>query len=110
MHVEISFEAKANPPLYFSKQGTNHLVSWKVSTFYVQHLSEVAAAGYSIYWTFHSPSRLWGKLRGDPGGHWLAILGDLSLTAADSSALDRQPRLAATAHGAPPKKTGPAGV
>lgn len=76
----------------------------------MQYLSEVAAAGYRIYWTFRSLPRLWGKLRGDPGGLWIAILGDLSLTAADSSALDRQPRRAATAHRAPPKKTGPAGV
>lgn len=27
MHVEMSFEGKASPPLYFYKQGTNHLVS-----------------------------------------------------------------------------------
>lgn len=110
MHVEMSFEGKASPPLYFYKQGTNHLVSWTVSTFfffYVQCLSEVAAVGFRIYWTFHSPPVSQGS--------FVEILGDSdlpssSLMAVDSSTLDRQPRRAATAHGAPPKKTGPAGV
>lgn len=71
---EIFFEAEANPPLSFSKQGTNHVVPWMLSTFYVQHLSEVAAVGWKIYWTFHSPRCLWGLLGGDPEGLWLAAL------------------------------------
>lgn len=110
MHVEMSFEGKASPPLYFYKQGTNHLVSWTVSTFFFL-LRAV------LKWS--SSCRIQNLLNFSlppvSQGSFVEILGDSdlpssSLMAVDSSTLDRQPRRAATAHGAPPKKTGPAGV